>query len=56
MTPSANEHYVSMVAHTIPLSFLHWNRTSHADVYADFTKEQGLHHERITLPTTFNAK
>jgi hypothetical protein len=24
--------------------------------YADFTKEYGLHHERITLPTTFNAE
>jgi len=24
--------------------------------YVDFTKEYGLHHERITLPTTFNAK
>ena len=27
-----------------------------ADEYADFTKEYGLHHERITLPTTFNTK
>jgi hypothetical protein len=27
-----------------------------ADEYADFTKEYGLHHERITLQTTFNAK
>ena len=26
------------------------------DEFADFTKEYGLHHERITLPTTFNAK
>ena len=35
---------------------LHWNGTSPPDEYADFTKEYGLHHERITLPTTFNAK
>jgi|GEM_PF-4300215 len=56
MTPYANAHHVSMVAHTIPLSFLHWNRTSHADVYADFTKEYRLHDERVTLPTTFNTK
>src|SRR5665647_426267 len=27
-----------------------------ADEYADFTKEYGLHHERISLPTTFNAR
>ena len=27
-----------------------------ADEYADFTKEYGLQHERITLPTTFNTK
>ena len=27
-----------------------------ADEYADFTKEYGLHPERITLPTTSNAK
>jgi len=26
-----------------------------ADVYADFTSEYRLEHERITLPTTFNA-
>ena len=27
-----------------------------ADEDADFTKECSLHHERITLPTTFNTK
>jgi hypothetical protein len=27
-----------------------------ADEYADFTKKYGLHHGRITLPTTFNVK
>jgi hypothetical protein len=35
---------------------LHWNRTSPPYEYADLTKEYGPHHERITLPTTFNAK
>jgi hypothetical protein len=27
-----------------------------AEEFADFTKEYDLHLERITLPTTFNAK
>jgi hypothetical protein len=34
----------------------HWNRTSPLTNNADFTKEYDLHQERITLPTTFNAK
>jgi len=33
-----------------------WNKASSPDEYPDFTKEYGLRHERLTLPTTFNTK
>jgi hypothetical protein len=35
---------------------LHLNKTSPPDEYATSRENTALHHERITLPTTFNVK